>query len=148
MRPPGRRVRYEDMEIAAAIDYVRTNHQAVLYTRRADGSPQLSPITLDVDGAGLVVISSRETAYKVRNLRRDPRCSLCVFPDTWVGRWVQLDGTADLLSLPDALEPLVAYYRGLRGEHPDWDDYRAAMVREQRLLIRVTVERAGPDRSG
>ena len=148
MRPTGRRVRYDDMEIAAALDYVRTNHQAVLYTRRADGSPQLSPITLDVDDAGQVVISSRETAYKVRNLRRDPRCSLCVFPDKWVGRWVQLDGTADLLSLPDALEPLVAYYRGLRGEHPDWDDYRAAMVREQRLLIRVTVERAGPDRSG
>ena len=136
------------MDIAAALDYVRTNHQAVLYTRRADGSPQLSPITLDVDGTGLVVISSRETAYKVRNLRRDPRCSLCVFPDKWVGRWVQLDGTADLLSLPDALESLVGYYRGLRGEHPDWDDYRAAMVREQRLLIRVTVDRAGPDRSG
>src|SRR3954451_9686295 len=148
MRPPGRRVRYEDMEIAAAIDYVRTNHQAVLYTRRADGSPQLSPITLDVDGAGPGVVFRPGAAYKARNLRRDPRCSLCVFPDTWVGRWVQLDGTADLLSLPDALEPLVAYYRGLRGEHPDWDDYRAAMVRERRLLIRVTVERAGPDRSG
>jgi len=136
------------MDIAAALDYVRTNHQAVLYTRRADGTPQLSPITLDVEETGLVMISSRETAYKVRNLRRDPRCSLCVVPDKWVGRWVQLDGTAELLSLPDALEPLVAYYRGLRGEHPDWDDYRAAMVRERRLLIRVTVERAGPDRSG
>jgi PPOX class probable F420-dependent enzyme len=136
------------MELAAALDYVRTNHQAVLYTRRGDGSPQLSPITLDVDDDARVVISSRETAYKVRNLRRDPRCSLCVFPDKWVGRWVQLDGTADLLSLPDALEPLVGYYRRLRGEHPDWDDYRAAMVREQRLLVRITVERAGPDRQG
>ena len=136
------------MEIGQALDYVSSNHQAVLLTYRRDGAPQLSPVTVDSDEEGRVVISSRETAYKVRNLRRDARCSLCVFPDKWVGRWVQLDGTADLLSLPDALEPLVAYYRDLRGEHPDWDDYRAAMVREQRLLIRVTVERAGPDLSG
>ena len=142
-----RRVGYA-MEIAAALDYVRANHQAVLYTRRGR---RFAAALADHARRGRrreVVISSRETAYKVRNLRRDPRCSLCVFPDKWVGRWVQLDGTADLLSLPDALEPLVAYYRGLRGEHPDWDDYRAAMVRERRLLIRVTVERAGPDRAG
>src|SRR3954470_7236920 len=125
------------MEIAAAVDYVRANHQAVLYTRRADGSPQLSPITVAVDGADRVVISSRETAYKVLNLRRDPRCSLCVFPDKWVGRWIQLDGRADILALPDALEPLVAYYRRLRGEHPNWDEYRQAMLDDQRLLIRM-----------
>jgi PPOX class probable F420-dependent enzyme len=136
------------MEIAEALDYVRANHQAVLLTFRRDGSPQLSPITVDVDDDGRVVISSRETAFKVHNLRRDPRCSLCVFPDKWLGRWVQLDGTADILSLPDALEPLVAYYRRLRGEHPDWDEYRAAMLNDRRLLVRITVQRAGPDRAG
>jgi hypothetical protein len=64
------------------------------------------------------------------------------------GDWIQIDGTAEIVSLPDALEPLVEYYRGLRGEHPDWDDYRAAMVRDQRCIVRITVERAGPDASG
>ena len=91
---------------------------------------------------------SRAPAYKVRNLRRDPRCSLCVFPDKWLGDWIQVDGTADIVSLPEALEPLVDYYRTLRGEHPDWDDYRSAMERDRRVLIRITVERAGPDRAG
>ncbi|MEZ5237309.1 MAG: PPOX class F420-dependent oxidoreductase [Acidimicrobiales bacterium] len=130
------------------LDYVRANTRAVLHTYRRDGRPQLSPVTVAVDGGDKVVISSRETAIKVHNLRRDPRASLCVFPDKWLGRWVQLDGTAQIQSLPEALEPLVDYYRGLRGEHPDWDDYRRAMVADQRLLIRITVERVGPDRQG
>ncbi|MGD9751749.1 MAG: PPOX class F420-dependent oxidoreductase [Acidimicrobiia bacterium] len=136
------------MELSVGLDYVRANTRAVLHTYRRDGRPQLSPVTVAVDGEDKVVISSRETAIKVHNLRRDPRASLCVFPDKWLGRWVQLDGTAQIQSLPEALEPLVDYYRGLRGEHPDWDDYRRAMVADQRLLIRITVERVGPDRQG
>ena len=136
------------MELSVGLDYVRANTRAVLHTFRRDGRPQLSPVTVAVDGEDTVVISSRETAIKVHNLRRDPRASLCVFPDKWLGRWVQLDGTAQIQSLPEALEPLVDYYRGLRGEHPDWDDYRRAMVADQRLLIRITVERVGPDRQG
>ncbi len=136
------------MELSVGLDYVRANTRAVLHTFRRDGRPQLSPVTVALDGDDRVVISSRETAIKVHNLRRDPRASLCVFPDKWLGRWVQLDGTAEILSLPDALEPLVGYYRGLRGEHPDWDDYRRAMVADQRLLIRITVERVGPDKQG
>lgn len=136
------------MELSVGLDYVRANTRAVLHTYRRDGRPQLSPVTVAVDGEDKVVISSRETAIKVHNLRRDPRASLCVFPDKWLGRWVQLDGTARIQSLPEALEPLVDYYRGLRGEHPDWDDYRRAMVADQRLLIRITLERVGPDRQG
>jgi PPOX class probable F420-dependent enzyme len=136
------------MEIAAALDFVREHHDAVLLTHRRDGSAQLSPIACDVDADGKVVVSTRETAMKVRNLRRDPRVSLCVLTHGFFGDWIQLDGTAEIVSLPDALELLVDYYRGLRGEHPDWDDYRAAMVREQRCILRITVERAGPDASG
>jgi len=108
----------------------------------------MSPIAASVDADGLVAISSRETAIKVKNLRRDPRASLCAFNDGFFGDWVQLDGTAEILSLPDAMEPLVEYYRSLSGEHPDWDDYRAAMERDQRLLIRIRVERAGPNVAG
>ncbi|MFN2539714.1 MAG: PPOX class F420-dependent oxidoreductase [Mycobacteriales bacterium] len=136
------------MDISAALDFVRSHSHAVLATRRRDGTPQLSPVTVAVDDAGLVVISTREPAYKVKNVRRDPQVSLLVLSDAFFGEWVQLEGTVDVLPLPAAMEPLVDYYRQLSGEHPDWDDYRAAMVREQRCLLRVTVTSAGPDASG
>ena len=136
------------MDLDEARAYVREHSHAVLSTVRRDGTPQLSPVTATVDAAGRVVVSSRETAYKVRNLRRDPRAWLCVFSDAFYGPWVQVEGSVDVLSLPEALEPLVDYYRAVAGEHDDWDDYRRAMVEEQRCLIRVTLTRAGPDRAG
>ena len=117
-------------------------------TTRRNGQIQMSPVTVGVDADGRAVISSRETAYKVRNLRRNPQSSLCVFVDEFTGPWIQVNGTADILSLPEAMEPLVDYYRQIAGEHPDWDDYRRAMQRDQRVLIRVTIESAGPDRKG
>jgi PPOX class probable F420-dependent enzyme len=137
------------MDIEEAREVIRTQHHAVLATYRSDGTPQLSPVTANVDGDGYVIISSRQTAYKVRNLRRDPRAYLCVFPDTFYGgQWVQVDGRVTVIDLPDAMEPLVDYYRRTGGEHPDWDDYRAAMIRDKRVLLRVAIERAGPDRAG
>ena len=136
------------MDFDQARAYVRENSHAVLCTRRKDGTPQLSPVAATVDEQGCVVVSSRETAYKVRNLRREPRAWLCVFPDGFYGEWVQVEGDVEVLSLPDAMEPLVNYYRRVAGEHPDWDEYRAAMQSEQRCLIRVTLTKAGPDRAG
>ncbi|MFN8026348.1 MAG: PPOX class F420-dependent oxidoreductase [Acidimicrobiia bacterium] len=136
------------MEIADAVEFVRGHRDAVMLTRRRDGSPQLSPVTCSVDATDTIVISTRETALKVKNLRRDPHVSLCVLAEGFYGKWIQVDGTAEIVSLPDALEPLVEYYRSLRGDHPDWDEYRAAMVTDQRCLLRITVERAGPDVSG
>ncbi len=135
------------MDVDAALTYVETNNRAVLATLRRDGTPQQSPVTVARHGY-VVVMSTRETAYKVRNLRRDPRAWLCVFPDGWLGRWVQFECRAEITSLPDALDGLVAYYRGLRGEHPDWDEYRAAMVTDQRCLVSFHVTAAGPDHSG
>jgi PPOX class probable F420-dependent enzyme len=136
------------MDLDAAREFVRAHSNAVLATQRVDGTPQMSPINVAVDDAGLFVISSRETAYKVRNLRRTPRAWLCVLPDGFYGQWVFVEGDVDIQSLPDAMEPLVEYYRTLSGEHPDWDDYRAAMVRDQRCVIRISATRAGPDREG
>jgi PPOX class probable F420-dependent enzyme len=131
-----------------AVDFVRAHHRAVLATRRRDGRPQLSPVSAGVDGEGRVIISSREPAMKVRNLERDPHGSLVAFTGDFFGRWVQLEGPVEIVRLPDAMEPLVEYYRGISGEHPDWDDYRAAMTRDRRVLLRLTVERAGPNVAG
>ena len=136
------------MDKDAALDVIRRQHRAVLATVRADGRPQLSPVAAAVLGDA-VVVSSRETAVKVRNLERRPYASLCVFPDSFFGGiWVQVEGPAAIVHLPEAMELLVEYYRAVSGEHPDWDDYRAAMAREERVLIRVMVERAGPGQSG
>ena len=136
------------MDIEAAVRFVAENHRAVLATRRRDDTPQLSPVAIATDDQGKLVVSSRETAIKVKNLRRDRRASACVMNDSFYGAWVQVDGTAEVVSLPDAMDGLVAYYRQVAGEHPDWDDYRTAMQREQRVLIRITPERAGPNISG
>ena len=136
------------MDIAVAQQFLREHENAVLATWRRDGRLQMSPLTVGLDAAGRAIISSRETAYKVRNLRRDPRAALCVFVEAFTGSWVQIDGTAEVVTLPEAMEPLEDYYRRLAGEHPDWDDYRRAMTADRRALIRITIERAGPDRQG
>ena len=136
------------MELSTARDFLRAHHRAVLATSRADGRPQLSPVAAAVDDEGRVLISTREAAIKTRNLRRDPRASLCVLNDGFFGDWIQAEGTADIISLPDAMEILVGYYRSIAGEHPDWDGYRAAMEREHRVIVRITITRAGPDVSG
>lgn len=136
------------MDLDKAREFVKKNPRAIFATRRGDGSPQMSPIVAALDDEGRVMISSRETAYKSKNARRDPRVSLCFINDGFYGEWIQVDGTAEIVPLPDAIELLVDYYRRLSGEHPDWDDYRAAMERDKRLIIRVTIERAGPDRAG
>jgi PPOX class probable F420-dependent enzyme len=136
------------MDLDEARAFIKENPRAVLATYRRDGRAQMTPIVAAVDDAGRLMISTRETAYKTKNLRRDPRCSLCFIPDQFFGGHVQVDGTAELVSLPEAMDLLVDYYRRLSGEHPDWDDYRAAMERDKRLIVRVTIEHAGPDRSG
>ncbi|MGH9187237.1 MAG: PPOX class F420-dependent oxidoreductase [Acidimicrobiales bacterium] len=136
------------MDISKAQEFVKQNHRGVLLTHRRDGTPQLSPVTPGLDADGRVVVSSRETAMKTKNLRRDPRASLCVFTDGFYGDWVQIDGRVEIVALPDALPLLEDYYRRISGEHPDWHDYRATMVRDRRVVLRITMERAGPDRSG
>ena len=136
------------MDIGQAADFLRAHHRAVLATSRSDGMPQLSPVTCTVDDEGRVLLSTRETAVKTKNLRHRPRASLCVLTDTFFGEWVQVEGDAELISLPDAMDLLVDYYRRVSGEHPDWDDYRAAMIRDRRVIVRITITRAGPDVSG
>ncbi|TQM78102.1 PPOX class probable F420-dependent enzyme [Saccharothrix saharensis] len=130
------------------VAFLRPRHRALLVTARADGRPQVSPVTCGVDGEGRVVVSTYPRRAKVRNARRDERVTLCVLSDDWDGPYVQVDGRAEVVDLPDALEPLVDYYRCVAGEHPDWDEYREAMRRQGKSLIRVTVDRWGPIATG
>jgi PPOX class probable F420-dependent enzyme len=130
-------------DIDEARRFIAENHHAVLATYRRDGKVQQSLVSAGVDAQGRVIISVTEDRAKTRNARRDPRLSLCVFGDAFYGRWVQVEGTAELVDGPDRLDALVDYYRTLRGEeHPDWDEYRAAMERDRRVLLRFEIERA------
>jgi PPOX class probable F420-dependent enzyme len=135
------------MEIEEALAFVRANHHGVMATTRADGGTQMSPVTPGVEG-NQVVVSSRETAYKVAHVRARPYAAICVFTDAFYGSWVQLEGPVEVVSLPDAMESLVEYYRAISGEHPDWEDYRRAMVDDRRVMIRLTPERVGPNVQG
>ncbi len=128
--------------------FVRPRHKATLVTRRGDGSLQMSPVACGVDEAGRVVVSTYPQRAKAVNARRDPRVSLVVHSDDWDDPYVQVDGTAEVLDMPDAVEPLVDYFRCISGEHPDWDEYRGAMRRQGKSLIRVTIERWGPVAAG
>jgi PPOX class probable F420-dependent enzyme len=136
------------VDIDVALAYCRENHHSVLVTRKPNGDPQPSPVAHGVDQQGRIVISTREPAFKVRNLRRDPRATVCAFPDSFVGRWLTVEGRVEVISLPDAMELLVDLYRQIAGDHPDWDDFRGAMEREKRVILALTPERAGPDVSG
>ena len=136
------------MDIDQARGFLREHHRAVLATRLAGGGIQQSPVLVNVDGQGRAIISSRETAYKVRNLRRDPWAQACVITDRFFGQWLFVQGRAQVLSLPEAMDPLIDYYKRFPDENPNWNDYRARMERERRVLIRIELHRAGPDRQG
>jgi len=133
---------------AGLLDFLRSRHRLILSTRRADGSDQLSPVTAGLDGEGRILIATYPQRAKVRNLRLDPTASACVLSDEWNGPWVQVSGRAEIVDLPDALDAFVDYYRGISGEHPDWDEYREAMVKQGKCLIRLTIDRWGPVATG
>jgi PPOX class probable F420-dependent enzyme len=135
------------VERSELLDFVRTRHRGLLATTRADGRPQLSPVACGLDG-GAIVVSTYPDRAKARNARRDDRTSICILSPEWDGPYVQIDGRAEVLDMPAALDALVSYYRSIAGEHPDWDDYRAAMQRQDKSLIRIQIDRWGPIATG
>ncbi len=137
-----------EVDLAALLDFLRSRHRVVLTTWRSDGSLQQSPVTAGVDEAGRIVIATYPERAKVANLRRDARASVVVLFDEWNGPWVQVDGTAEVVDGPEAVEGLVDYFRSISGEHPDWDEYRAAMVRQGKSLLRITPQQWGPVATG
>ncbi|KAA0023390.1 PPOX class F420-dependent oxidoreductase [Antrihabitans cavernicola] len=133
---------------AELLEFVTPRHNMVLTTFRADGSLQSSPVTGGVDGDGRIVIASYPERAKTRNVRRAGKASVTVLSDEFNGAYVRVDGPAEVIDLPDAVEPLVDYFRVIAGEHSDWDEYRAAMVEQGKVLLRVTPERWGPVAKG
>jgi PPOX class probable F420-dependent enzyme len=130
------------------LDFIRPRHQAIVLTARAGGRPQASPVTCGVDAEGRIVVSTYPERAKTRNARRKPQVSVLVLSDDFGGPWVQVDGTAEVLDVPEAVESLVEYFRSISGEHPDWDEYRQAMMRQGKSLLRVTPARWGPVATG
>ncbi|WP_405160970.1 PPOX class F420-dependent oxidoreductase [Nocardia sp. NBC_01499] len=138
----------DTVEQSALLEFLRPRHRAVLVTTRADGTPQLSPVTCGLDSQGCIAISTYPTRAKTHNARRNPQVSLCVLSDDWNGPYVQVDGRAEVLDMPEALDGLIDYFRCISGEHPDWNEYREAMVRQNKSLIRVHIDRWGPIATG
>ncbi|MFI0450216.1 PPOX class F420-dependent oxidoreductase [Actinomadura sp. 6N118] len=133
---------------SALLEFLQVRHRGLLVTSRVDGRPQMSPVTCGVDGDGRIVVSTYPERVKTRNARRDPAVSICVLSDDWDGPYVQVDGQAEVLDMPEALEGLVEYFRCISGEHPNWDEYREAMARQNKSLIRIHIERWGPIATG
>ena len=130
------------------LDFVRERHHWVMTTVRADGRPQISPVTGGVGPDGTLLISTYPSRDKVHNLRKDPRTTICVLSDHFGGAWVQVDGQATVTNVPEAVDGMVEYFRSISGEHPDWDEYRAAMIRQGKCLLSIAVERWGPIATG
>jgi PPOX class probable F420-dependent enzyme len=134
--------------LTALLDFVRPRHRMLLATTRADGRPQMSPVSGGVDDDGRLVISSYPSRAKTRNAQRDPQTSVLVLSDEWDGAWVQVDGDAEILHMPEAADGLVDYYRCIAGEHPNWAEYRQAMTLQGKSLIRITPTRWSPIATG
>ncbi|EHR62313.1 PPOX class F420-dependent oxidoreductase [Saccharomonospora cyanea] len=138
----------EHVDRDTLLRFLRPRHRGVLVTARSNGFPQLSPVTCGVDSQDRIVVSTYPQRAKTHNARREPRVSICVLSDDWDGPYVQVDGRARVLDMPEALEGLVDYFRCISGEHPDWDEYREAMARQNKSLIRIEIDRWGPIATG
>ena len=136
------------VDLPELLEFLRPRHHGLLATTRSDGRPQLSPVSCGVDDGGRIVISTYPDRAKARNGRRDQRMSICVLSDDWDGPYVQVDGTAEVLDMPGAVDAFVEYYRCIAGEHPDWEEYRAALHRQNKSLIRIRIDRWGPIATG
>src|SRR3984957_9342454 len=136
------------VDLAVLLEFIRPRHRGILITTRSDGRPQSSPVACGVDSDGRIVVSTYPSRAKTRNARRNPDVSFCILSDDWNGPYVHIDGTAEVLDMPDALDGLVEYFRCISGEHPDWADYRTAMARQNKSLLRVTIDRWSPIATG
>ena len=133
------------MEIADAQKFIKDNHRACIAVRQKDGWPQMTLVTPGIDAAGRIILTSRGTTYKVKHLRRDPKVSMLIFGEQFSGsKFVQIHGSAEVVDLPHAMDGLIDWYKTVRGEHKNWEDYKQQVTDEKRVLIRINIEKVGP----
>ena len=133
------------MDLVTAKKFLQDNHRACIAVRQIDGLPQMTFVTPGIDAEGRVIITSRGTTYKIKHIRRDPRVSMLIFGEQYSGsKFVQIHGAAEIIELPQAMDILIYWYKQVRGEHKNWDEYKKQMADEKRVIIRVTIEKVGP----
>ena len=133
------------MEIADAQKFIKDNHRACIAVRQKDGWPQMTLVTPGIDAEGRVILTSRGTTYKVKHIRREPKVSMLIFGEQFSGsKFVQIHGTAEVVDLPQAMDGLIDWYKTVRGEHKNWQDYKQQVADEKRVLIRINIEKVGP----
>ncbi|WP_186627759.1 PPOX class F420-dependent oxidoreductase [Rhodococcus sp. BP22] len=138
----------QSVDRSEILDFVAPRHHLTLITGKRDGGVQVSPVTAGLDSEGRIVIATYPERAKVHNIRRNPSVTALIHSDEWNDAYVQIDGTAEIIDLPDSVEPLVEYFRSVAGEHSDWDEYREAMRKQGKSLIRITIESWGPIAEG
>lgn len=133
------------MEIADAQEFLKQNHRGVLVARKKDGSLQMALVSPTIDADGKVIITSRDSTYKVKNIRRNPQISLLVFGEQFNGsKYIQIEGKAEIIEHPRAMDIVLDWHRQIRGEPADWEEVRKKTLAEGRIAMRVTIEKVGP----
>ena len=133
------------MEISYAKGFLKNNHHGCLVTRKKDGSLQMTLVSPVLGADGNVIITARDTTYKVKNIKRNPQVSLLVYGDTFHGsNYIQIDGKAEVIPHPAAMDIVLDWHRKIRGEPASWDEIRQKTLAEGRIVIRVNIEKVGP----
>jgi PPOX class probable F420-dependent enzyme len=133
------------MEMTEAQEFLKDNHHGVLVARKKDGSLQMTLVSPVIGRAGKVVITARDTTFKVKNIRRNPQVSLLVYGDKFNGsNYIQIDGQAEVIPHPEAMEIVLDWHRQIRGEPSNWEEVRRKTLAEGRIAILVTINKVGP----
>jgi PPOX class probable F420-dependent enzyme len=137
------------MEVNEAREFLKDKHHGVLVTRKKDGSLQMTLVSPVISSDGRVIITARERTYKVKNIKRNPQISLLVYGEKFHGsNYIQIDGRAEVIPHPQAMDIVLDWHRRIRGEPKSWDEIRQKTLAEGRIAIRVTIEKVGPQNRG
>ncbi len=133
------------MEISEAREFLKNHHRGCLVTRKKNGSLQMTLVSPGLDVGGGAIITARDRTYKIKNIKRNPQISLLVFGDEFHGsNYIQIDGKAEIVPHPEAMDIVLNWYRQIHGEPKSWQEVREKILAEGRVAIRVTIEKVGP----
>ena len=137
------------MDISEAKGFLKGKEHGVLVARKKDGSLQMTLVSPVIGANGDLIITSRETTYKVKNIKRNPQISLLVFGEKFNGsNYIQVDGKAEIIPQPQAMDIILDWHRQIRGEPENWDDIKKKTIAERRIAMRINIDKVGPQRRG